>query len=67
MTEICALLGMTTSTAFHILANTFGRAHCMPFSVKSNSLPSTVTHAQMLSDADNILSAFAQDYKRMAK
>lgn len=67
MTEICAQLGMTTSTAFNIFANAFVRANGMPFAVKLDSPCSTVTRAQMLSDADDILSDFAQDYKRMAE
>lgn len=67
MTEICAQLGMTTSTAFNIFANAFVRANGMPFAVKLDSPSSTVTRAQMLSDADDILSDFAQDYKRMAE
>lgn len=67
MTEICAQLGMTTSTAFNIFANAFVRANGMPFSVKLDAPSSTVTRAQMLSDADDILSDFAQDYKRMAE
>ena len=67
MTEICAQLGMTTSTAFNIFANAFVRANGMPFSVKLDSPSPTVTRAQMLSDADEILSDFAQDYKRMAE
>lgn len=67
MTEICAQLGMTTSTAFNIFANAFVRANGMPFAVKLDSPSPTVTRAQMLSDADDILSDFAQDYKRMAE
>ena len=67
MTEICAQLGMTTSTAFSIFANAFVRANGMPFSVKLDSPSSTVTRAEMLSDADDILNDFAQDYKRMAE
>lgn len=67
MTEICAQLGMTTSTAFNIFANAFIRANGMPFAVKLDSPSSTVTRAQMLSDADDILNDFAQDYKRMAE
>lgn len=67
MTEICAQLGMTTSTAFNIFANAFVRANGMPFAIKLDSPSSTVTRAQMLSDADDILSDFAQDYKRMAE
>ena len=67
MTEICAQLGMTASTAFNIFANDFVRANGMPFAVKLDSPSPTVTRAQMLSDADDILSDFAQDYKRMAE
>ena len=67
MTQICAQLGMTTSTAFNIFANAFVRANGMPFAVKLDSPSATVTRAQMLSDADDILSDFAQDYKRMAE
>ena len=67
MTEICGQLGMTTSTAFNIFANAFIRANGMPFAVKLDSPSSAVTRAQMLSDADDILNDFAQDYKRMAE
>ena len=68
MTEICANLGMTTSTAFNIFANAFVRANGMPFPVKLDiPAPTTVTRSQMFADADNILSDFAQDYKRMAE
>ena len=67
MTDICAQLGMTTSTAFNIFANAFVRANGMPFAVKLDSPSSTVTRAEMLSDADDILNDFAQDYKRMAE
>ena len=67
MTEICPQLGMTPSTAFNIFANAFVRANGMPFAVKLDSPSPTVTRAQMLSDADDILSDFAQDYKRMAE
>ena len=31
MTEICALLGMTTSTAFHIFANAFAPSRQINF------------------------------------
>lgn len=68
MTEICANLGMTTSTAFNIFANAFVRANGMPFAVKLDSpAPITVPRPQMLADADDILNDFAQDYKRMAE
>ncbi len=67
MTEICAQLGMTTSTAFNIFANAFVRANGMPFAVKLDALAPTVTRSQMLADADDILNGFAEDYKRMAE
>lgn len=67
MTEICAQLGMTTSTAFNIFANAFVRANGMPFAVKLDAPSPMVTHSQMLTDADDILSDFAEDYKRMAE
>lgn len=67
MTEICANLGMTTSTAFNIFANAFVRANGMPFAVRLDTPTSTITRSQMLADADDILSDFAQDYKRMAE
>lgn len=67
MTEICSSLGMTTSTAFNIFANAFVRANGMPFAVKLDAPSPMVTRSQMLADADDILSEFAQDYKRMAE
>ena len=51
MTEICAHLGMTTSTAFNIFANAFVRANGILFAVKLNALSPTVTSSQMLADA----------------
>lgn len=63
MTEICARLGMTTSTAFNIFANAFVRANGMPFDVKLGEPIRT----QMLTDADKILDEFASDYRRMAE
>lgn len=67
MTEICARLGMTTSTAFNIFANAFVRANGMPFAVKLDFPSPTVARSQMLADTDDILSDFAQDYQRMAE
>lgn len=68
MTEICNQLGMTTSTAFNIFANAFVRANGMPFAVKLDVPTSTVlSRTQMLSDANDILTEFAQDYERMAE
>ena len=67
MTEICSSLGMTTTPAFKIFANAFVRANCMPFAVKLDAPSPMVTRSQMLADADDILSEFAEDYKRMAE
>lgn len=67
MTELCTQLGMTTSTAFNIFTNAFVRANGIPFAVKLDSPSSTVTRAQMMSDVDDILIDFAQDYKRIAE
>lgn len=67
MAEICSRLGMTTSTAFNIFANAFVRANGMPFAVQLDSSSPALTQAQMLSDAEEILDEFAQDYKRMAE
>lgn len=66
MTEICAQLGMTPSTAFNIFANAFVRTGGMPFAVTLD-VPAPVTRAQMLADADALLDAFSADYKRMAE
>ena len=55
MTEICAQLGMTPSTAGG-----------MPFAVKL-APPAKVSRAQMLDDASELLDAFSADYKRMAE
>lgn len=67
MTEICAQLGMTPSAAFNIFTNAFVRAISMPFAVKLDVPSPTVTRSQMLADADDILSDFAKDYKRMSE
>lgn len=66
MTEICAQLGMTPSTAFNIFANAFVRSGGMPFDVKLDA-PTKVTRAQMLADANELLDTFSTDYKRMAE
>lgn len=66
MTEICAQLGMTPSTAFNIFANAFVRSGGMPFDVKLDA-PTKVTRAQMLADASELLDTFSTDYKRMAE
>ena len=67
MAEICTQLGMTTSTAFNLFANAFVRAKGMPFSVTIQEAVTTVSKEQMLADADQLLSEFAADYKRMAE
>lgn len=67
MAEICTQLGMTTSTAFNLFANAFVRAKGMPFSVTIQEPVTTVSKEQMLADADQLLSEFAADYKRMAE
>lgn len=67
MAAICAQLGMTTSTAFNIFANTFVRVKGMPFPVTIQEPVQSVSRAQMLADADQILTDFAEDYKEMAK
>lgn len=66
MTEICAQLGMTPSTAFNIFANAFVRTGGMPFAVKL-APPAKISRAQMLDDANELLDAFSADYKRMAE
>ena len=67
MAEICTQLGMTTSTAFNLFANAFVRAKGMPFSVTIQEPVTKVSKEQMLADADQLLSEFAADYKRMAE
>lgn len=67
MAAICAQLGMTTSTAFNIFANAFVRAKGMPFSVTIQEPENPLSQEKILSDTDELLSAFASDYKRMAE
>lgn len=71
MAAICSKLGMTPSTAFNVFANAFVREKGMPFEVKINdkieNSKATITKAQMLADADSLLTEFANDYKRMAE
>ena len=67
MAAICTELGMTTSTAFNIFANAFVRAKGMPFAVTIQKPAATVSREKMLADADQFLSEFAADYKRMAE
>lgn len=67
ITEICSSLGMTTPTAFNIFANAFVQANGMPFAVKLDAPSTMVTRSQMLADADDILSEFAEEYKKMAE
>lgn len=67
MAAICAQLGMTTSTAFNVFANAFVRAKGMPFAVTIQEPTQVIPKEQMLADADQMLSDFAADYKRMAE
>ena len=67
MSAICAQLGMTTSTAFNIFAKAFVRAKGMPFAVTVQEPMTTIPKEIMLNDADQLLSDFSTDYKRMAE
>lgn len=67
MTEICNQLGMTPSTAFTIFANAFVRAGGMPFPVRLDTLSPAMTREQILTDTDDILEDYAQDYKKIAE
>ena len=67
MMEICNQLGITTSTAFNIFANAFVRAGGMPFPVRLDTLSPAMTREQMLTDTDDILEDYAQDYEKMAE
>lgn len=67
MMEICNQLGMTPSTAFNIFANAFVRAGGMPFPVRLDTLSPAMTREQILTDTDDILEDYAQDYKKMAE
>ena len=68
MAEICAQLGMSQSTAFNMFAKAFVRQKGMPF-VLTIQEPSSakVSREQMLADTDEMLTAFSEDYKRMAE
>lgn len=67
MSAICAQLGMTTSTAFNIFANAFVRAQGMPFPVTVQEQSTLLTREKMLSDTEQFLTEFSDDYKRMAE
>ena len=67
MTEICNRLGMSPSTAFNIFANAFVRAGGMPFPVRLEIPALVITREQMLTDTDDILEDYAQDYKKMSE
>lgn len=67
MTEICNQLDMTPSTAFNFFANAFVRAGGMPFPVRLDTLSPAMTREQILTDTDDILEDYAQDYKKMAE
>lgn len=67
MAAICSELGMTTSTAFNIFARAFVRAKGMPFDVTIGDSPTVISREKMLTDTDALLSAFSEDYRRMAE
>lgn len=67
MTEICNQLGMTPSTAFNIFANAFVRAYGIPFPVRLDTPSPAMTREQMLTDTNDILEDYAQDYKKMSE
>ena len=69
MAAICKELGMSTSTAFNLFANAFVRAKGMPFqiTVHTPAPAKTLSTDAMLADTDEMLRAFAGDYKRMAE
>ena len=67
MAAICSELGMSTSTAFNRFANAFVRAKGMPFQVTLAEKRTAPTRVQMLTDAEELLSAFEEDYRRMAE
>ena len=67
MAAICAELGMTPSTALNIFANAFVREKGMPFPVSIQKSAKELTREKMLADTDQMLSEFADDYKRMAE
>ena len=64
MSDICAQLGMSTSTAFNIFANAFVRAGGIPFPV---TVEAPVPRRKLLADAEEILGEFEADYKRLAE
>ncbi len=67
MAAICEQLGISTSAAFNIFAKAFVRNQGMPFPVTLQTSPVEMPRAKMLSDTDEILDSFAEDYKRMAE
>lgn len=67
MTSLCTQLGMTPSTAFNIFANAFVRAKGMPFAVTVQEPLTFLPKETLLAEADQILSDYAADYKRMAE
>lgn len=67
MAELCAELGMTTSTAFNLFARAFVRSGGMPFPLQIRESRGAVPRAKMIEDADRLLDEFAEDYERLAK
>ena len=69
MSAICKELGMSTSTAFNLFANAFVRVNGMPFpvTIQAPERFETVSTEQMTEDAAQILTEFADDYRRLAE
>lgn len=67
MAAICTQIGITPSAAFNIFANAFVRSKGMPFPVSVQNPPADIPQDQMLADADQLLSDFSEDYRRMAE
>lgn len=67
MATICDQIGMTTSTAFNIFAKAFVRAKGMPFPVTVQDPIEILPTEQLLTDGEQILHSFGEDYRRMAE
>lgn len=67
MSEICKSLGMTTSTAFNLFANAFVREKGMPFPVTIRKQYIMMDNTRANQDAEELLDAFEEDYRRMAE
>lgn len=67
MSEICKSLGMTTSTAFNLFANAFVREKGMPFPVTIRKQYTMMDNTRANQDAEELLDAFEEDYRRLAE